>query len=58
MESTYDLVISGGRIIDPAENYDEIGDLAVDSGKIARIAPTIDRSFRFKVYEENIILGS
>ena len=28
-----------GRIIDPAQNMDEIGDILIEDGKIAQIAP-------------------
>ena len=34
-------LICGGRIIDPAQNMDEIGDILIEDGKIAQIAPKI-----------------
>jgi dihydroorotase len=37
----YDLIIKGGRVIDPAQNIDGIMDVAVDGGKIAKVAPDI-----------------
>lgn len=38
----YDVVIQGGRVIDPAQNLDAPRDVAVLSGKIAAIEPEID----------------
>ncbi|SVE38513.1 uncharacterized protein METZ01_LOCUS491367, partial [marine metagenome] len=37
----YDLVISGGRVIDPASGLDAISDVAVKDGKIAAIEPKL-----------------
>jgi dihydroorotase len=37
----YDLIIKGGRVIDPAQNIDGVMDVAVAGGKIARVAPNI-----------------
>jgi dihydroorotase len=37
----YDLVIRGGRVIDPAQRIDTIADVAVVAGKIAAIAPAL-----------------
>ena len=34
-------LICGGRIIDPAQNMDEIGDILIEDGKIAQIASKI-----------------
>ena len=33
-----DILIQGGRVIDPASGRDEIADVAIAKGKIARIA--------------------
>src|SRR5438876_2236968 len=41
---TYDLVIKGGHIIDPANRIDGISDLAISGNKIARLARDIDAS--------------
>lgn len=40
----YDLVVKGGRLIDPAQGLDKIQDIAVLNGKIARLADTIPAS--------------
>jgi dihydroorotase len=37
----YDLVIKGGRVIDPAQKIDRIADVAVQAGKIARIGANL-----------------
>lgn len=39
--SLHDLVIKGGRVIDPSQDLDAVLDVAVTSGKIAQIAPDI-----------------
>jgi dihydroorotase len=38
----YDLVIRGGRLIDPAEGLDQRRDVAFQDGKVAAVAPTIE----------------
>ncbi len=40
---TYDLVVKGGRLIDPARGVDEVLDVAVSGSKVARIAPSISK---------------
>jgi dihydroorotase len=40
----YDLILKGGRIIDPSQGMDRSGDLAVHEGKVAEIAESIDQS--------------
>ena len=37
----YDLILTGGHVIDPANNIDGAMDVAVSGGKIARVAPDI-----------------
>jgi dihydroorotase len=41
VKSTFDLVLRGGRVIDPAQNLDGIHDVAVKDGRIAAILPAI-----------------
>jgi dihydroorotase len=43
-QPTYDLVIKGGHVIDPRNNIDRVMDVAVQGGKIARIAASIAAS--------------
>ena len=40
----YDLVVKGGRVIDPAQGIDKVQDVAVSNGKIARLADSIPAS--------------
>ncbi|WP_017324276.1 amidohydrolase family protein [Synechococcus sp. PCC 7336] len=42
-QDRYDLVLKGGRIIDPAQNFDMIADLAIRNNAIASIAPEIPK---------------
>lgn len=37
----YDLLIRGGRVIDPAQHWDQIADVAVQNGCIAAIGPEL-----------------
>lgn len=37
----YDLIIKGGTVIDPAEGINGINDVAIENGKIAKVAPSI-----------------
>jgi dihydroorotase len=41
---TYDMVVKGGRVVDPAQGLDKIQDIAVSNGKIARLADSIPAS--------------
>ena len=38
----YDLVLAGGRVIDPAQGIDGTRDIAFEDGKVAALAETID----------------
>ncbi|HUK36537.1 MAG TPA: amidohydrolase/deacetylase family metallohydrolase [Vicinamibacterales bacterium] len=40
----YDLLIKGGRVIDPSRKFDQAADVAVRSGKIAAVQPNIAAS--------------
>ena len=37
----YDLLLRGGRVIDPAQNLDGVHDVAVKDGRIAAVLPSI-----------------
>jgi dihydroorotase len=41
---TYDLLIKGGHVIDPANQIDGISDVAISGNKIARVARDVDSS--------------
>jgi dihydroorotase len=38
----YELLLKGGRVIDPSQSFNAVADVAITSGKIAAIAPAID----------------
>jgi dihydroorotase len=40
-QSTYDLLLKGGRVIDPKNRIDAVMDVAIANGRIARVAPAI-----------------
>ena len=37
----YDLLIKGGTVIDPSQGFHSVNDVAVEKGKIARVAASI-----------------
>ena len=41
METTYDLVLRGGRVIDPAQGLDSALDVGLRGGRVAAVAPTL-----------------
>lgn len=47
----YDLVIRGGRILDPAQRIDRVADVAIRAGKIAAIRPSIASASAAEVIE-------
>jgi dihydroorotase len=47
----YDLVIKGGRVIDPSQRIDRVADLAIRGGKIAAIQPGIASSAAAQVID-------
>lgn len=42
LAQSYSLVIKGGHVIDPKNNIDAVMDIAINEGKIARVAKDID----------------
>ena len=49
--ATYDLVVLGGRVIDPAQRIDRVMDVAIRGGKIAALAPNIPASLAAEVLD-------
>ncbi|HXH84297.1 MAG TPA: amidohydrolase/deacetylase family metallohydrolase [Candidatus Tectomicrobia bacterium] len=47
----YDLVLKGGRVLDPSTGLDGVLDVAVENGVIARIAPAIPPAEAARVLE-------
>ena len=39
----YDLLLAGGRVLDPANNVNQVADVAMSGGRIARVAPNVPR---------------
>jgi dihydroorotase len=48
---SYDLLIKGGHVIDPANDIDGPMDVAIDDGVIARVASSIDESSADRVVD-------
>src|SRR5579863_5205649 len=44
MAQDFDVVLRGGRVIDPAQGIDAISDVAVANGRIAAVAPGLPAS--------------
>src|SRR5437868_6744486 len=49
--TAYDLLIRGGRVIDPTQNLSSEADVAIRQGKVARIAPGIAASEAVQVLD-------
>jgi dihydroorotase len=47
----YDLLLKGGTVVDPSVGLHGVHDIAVQNGKIARIAPSIARDEAVRVLE-------
>src|SRR5580698_3420152 len=44
----YDLLLKNGHVIDPKNNIDEVYDVAIKDGKIAKVAKDIPADFAVK----------
>lgn len=49
--ASYDLLIAGGRVVDPSQKLSAERDVAISNGKIARIASTIPHDQARQVFE-------
>src|SRR6267378_1963911 len=47
----YDLLIAGGRVVDPSQKLSAERDVAISHGKIARIAANIPRNEARQVFD-------
>jgi dihydroorotase len=45
-DAVFDLIIGGGRVIDPASGLDDLADIAINNGRIAAVAKTADGGLR------------
>ncbi len=53
----YDMLLRGGRIFDPSQNLDRIGDIAIKDGKIAAIEDSIEpRTARRKIDLDGLLV--
>jgi dihydroorotase len=50
-EPKYDLLLRGGRLIDPRNGIDAARDVAIAGGKVAAVAPRIDPADAFKTID-------
>jgi len=39
---TYDLILRGGRVIDPSQQLDAVRDVAFSGGKVAKVGPKLE----------------
>jgi dihydroorotase len=47
----FDVVIKGGRLIDPARGLDEVADVAIVAGRVAAVDSAIDADSAFRVID-------
>ena len=47
----YDLIVKGGTVVDPSQNLHGISDVAIEAGKIAKIATDIPAEESKRVVE-------
>lgn len=50
-QQKYDLLLRGGRVIDPKNSINAVRDVAIADGKVAEVAAKIDPSLAFKVVD-------
>ena len=48
----FDLVIFGGRVIDPSQNIDKVADVAIKNGRVALIQTAIDPTLAAQKIDE------
>src|SRR5678815_3427010 len=51
METQFDLLLKGGHVIDPANNIDQVMDVAVSGKRIAAVAPDLDPKLAARVVD-------
>ena len=47
----YDLIVKGGTVVDPSQNLHGINDVAIEGGKLAKIAPDISAEEAKRIIE-------
>ena len=51
METQFDLLLKGGYVIDPANNINQVMDVAVSGKRIAAVAPDLDPKLAARVVD-------
>src|SRR5688572_13698511 len=51
VRAAYDLLIAGGRVVDPALGLSSVADVAITNGVIARVAPNLPRAEASQVFD-------
>jgi dihydroorotase len=51
LKPAYDVVVKGGRVIDPANNLDAIVDIGIRKGRIAAVAPALEPGPRTRMID-------
>ncbi|MGH9720209.1 MAG: dihydroorotase [Bryobacteraceae bacterium] len=51
------LLIKGGRVIDPASNFDRVADVAIEDGRIAAVGPDLDAAGAERVDAAGLIVA-
>ena len=54
LQTPYDVVITGGRVLDPETGLDGIRNLGISAGKIASVSTAFSRAFPPSVPTESI----
>lgn len=49
--ASYDILLKGGRVIDPKNGRNAAFDVAINGGKIAQVQPEIDSAQARQVYD-------
>src|SRR5437016_5350028 len=57
MQQRFDLVLKGGRVIDPAQGIDGIQDVAIAAGKVAALAPDLSGVTTIDVHGALVLPG-
>ena len=55
--ASYDLLIAGGRVIDPGQNLSAVRDVAILHGRVARIAENIPHTQARSVFDATDKIG-
>lgn len=54
---SFDLILQGGRVIDPANQIDQVLDVAIQAGKIAQVAPQLSGEAEQRVDVSGLVVA-